>query len=166
VGIAERYTRATRSSNLKCDAYHTDIDSIAAVGMSDKDFGSLLFRVKYAFEPHVYKRLVEEWRYYVTVKAVVHEWPSQINEKIVADEVMAYWLNDRCRPCGGKGHLELIPRVLDDEPCPHCRGTGKRELNCNRHIKRYVMDMLDMIERLVIRAGGEALQRLSDDMDL
>jgi hypothetical protein len=165
MGIVERYTRAIRSSNLKCDEYHSDIDSVAAMGMSDHDFGALLFRVKYAFEADAYKRLVAEWRRYVMVKAVVHEWPQHVNEKVVADTVLSYWIRDQCRPCGGKGHLELIPRVLSDDPCPHCEGTGKRDLECNQRIKKYVLGMLDVINRLVIRAGGEAMQKLSDDMD-
>lgn len=165
MGIIQRYAHATRSSNLKCDAYHTDVDNIAAVAMSDKDFGALLFRVKYAFDPTSYKRLVEEWRYWVKLKAVVHDWPQHVNEKTVADVVLAYWLNDRCRPCGGKGHLELIPRVLSDDPCPHCEGSGKRELICNGRIKSHVLQMLDTIERLVIRAGGEAIEKLAGELD-
>jgi hypothetical protein len=163
MSVIERYTRATRSSNLKCDEYHSAIDNIAAVGMSDDAFGALLLRVKYAFDPTSYAKLKEEWRYYVKVKAVVHDWPQDVNERIVADMVLAYWLRDHCRPCGGRKHLELAPQVLQDEPCPHCKGSGKRDLIVNRRFKKYAYDMHDAINRLVVRVGGEAEGKLREE---
>ena len=163
--VVARYTRATNSSNLKCDEYHTDVDSLAAVAMSDKDFGHLLFRVKYAFDPTSYKRLLDEWKRYVKIKAVVHNWPQHVKEDAVASLVLSYWLNDKCRACGGKKHLELFPRVLEEECCPHCNGSGKRPIQCNGRLKPYVLGMLDTIERLAIQAGGEAMAKLASKMD-
>lgn len=164
--VIKKYTRATVSSDLTSDAYHTDTDALAAVALSDKEMGSLLFRVKYAYDASSYKRLEEFWRYFVKVKAVVHNWPQHINEQVVADQVLAYWLNNQCRPCGGRGYLELIPRVLDDDPCPHCDGSGKRPIEVNGRLKKYVLEMLDTIERLMIQASGQAMEKLASDMRL
>lgn len=162
MSMIEKYVRATRSSNLRCDQHHTAIDNIAAVGMSDEDFGVLLLRVKFAFDASSYDKLRNEWRHYCKVKAVVHDWPHSINERIVADMVLSYWLKDHCRPCGGRKSLELVPQVLQSEPCPHCRGSGKRPLIVNQRFKKYAFDMYDMINRLVVRVGGEAQGKLEE----
>jgi hypothetical protein len=161
--VVKKYIRATTSSDLTNDAYHHDTDTLAALAMSDDEFGALLLRVKYAFDPALYNRLKDEWRRYVKVKAVAHGWPHTINERIVADIVLGYWLRDHCRPCGGRRRLELVPRVLSNDPCPHCKGTGKRPLIVNRRFTKYAHDVYEMINRLVVRVGGETAGKLREE---
>lgn len=164
MGVIDKYVRAIRSSNLKCDDDHDVIDSVVAVGLSDDEFGGLLLRVKYGYDAKSYMKLKEEWRRYCSTKSVADSWPDHVNEKIVADMVLSYWLKDHCRPCGGRKSLEQAPQVLSGEPCPFCHGTGKRPLIVNQRFRKYAMDMYDAINRLVVRVGGEANGKLIEDI--
>lgn len=165
MGIALRYIQASQSSNLRSDEHHHHTDTLAAVALSNREFGSLLMRVKYASDAGSYHKLKEAWREYVVRKAAQYGWKIHVNREIVADVVLDYWLMDLCRPCGGKGHLELQPRVLSDDDCPHCNGSGKRKMEIDGRFKRYALDMLTVIDGLVERAGSNAMAKLASDMD-
>ena len=47
MGFAEKFVASLQSSNLRDDAFHHDLDVIAAAALAG-DLGSLLCRVKYA----------------------------------------------------------------------------------------------------------------------
>lgn len=165
MGIIERYSRATQSSNLRSDEHHHDTDKLAAVALSS-EFGSMLFRVKYANDATSYRRLGDEWRWYVKKRAALAGWPERINDAQVADESLAYWLNDLCPVCNGKGFKKMeFVDVLSDDACNHCEGSGKKSIEANRHIKRYVEEMVTALEGMTIRAGSQAMSKLADDMD-
>lgn len=164
--IAKKYARAAESSNLKSDAYHHDTDTLAAVALSDRQFGSLLFRVKYANDASSYKRLEEEFGWDVKKRAALEGWPQRVDESRVAKESLKHWLNDLCPVCNGKGvkKMEFVD-ILSDEPCNHCEGSGKKSVDCDRHIKKWVEEMVSALEGMVIQAAGAAMDKLARDMD-
>jgi hypothetical protein len=167
VKIVRKYAHATESSNLKNDAFHHDTDTLAAVALSDRQFGSLLFRVKYSNDASSYKRLQEEWRWDVKKRAALDGWPEHVKDQAVADHALKYWLNDICPACGGKGvkKMEFVD-VLSDEPCDICEGSGKKSIQCPDQIRRFVQDMVNVLEGMTIAAGGVAIAKLARDFEL
>lgn len=165
--IVRKYARAAESSNLKNDAYHHDTDTLAAVALSDSQFGNLLFRVKYNNDAGSYPRLEEEWRFEVKKRAAVTGWPESVNEQRVADAALKYWLNDICPFCGGRGvkKMEFVD-VLSDDPCDHCEGTGKKSIRCHPALLNYVQEMVKVLEGMTMQAAGNAMAKLARDMDL
>jgi hypothetical protein len=170
MGIVQSYARATISSNLKDDEHHHDHEKLAAVAMSGKLTGSpgnLLLRVKYANDATSYKALLAEWETIVGTKAVIRAWPQHIIYQKIAALSLEYWINDICPECGGKGHMPLsgVPSVLHDDACNACGGTGIKALVCDERLRRYIADMVDTLNSMVIHAGGEAIKKLANNMD-
>lgn len=165
--IIRKYAHAAESSNLKSDAFHHDTDTLAAVALSDRQFGSLIFRVKYNNDAGSFKRLGEEWRFEVKKRAAIEGWPESVNEERVADAALNYWLNDLCPFCGGKGvkKMEFVD-VLSDDPCDHCEGTGKKSIRCQPALFNYVREMVKVLEGMTYQAAGNAMEKLASDMDL
>lgn len=170
VKLAQRYARATQSSNLKSDAFHFDTDKLAAVALSGgAGFGNLLLRVKYANDATSYVHLAEAWEWHVKVLAATARpaWPQHIKADAVAKAALKYWLNDLCPVCGGKGvkKMEFVD-VLSDDPCDHCEGSGKRAMDCADQIRRHAVEMVHVLEEITIAAGSQAMRKLASDMDL
>jgi hypothetical protein len=166
VKLAQKYAKATQSSNLKSDELHFDTDRLAAVALSG-EFGALLFRVKYANDHTSYVRLAEEWEWEVKKRAALAGWPVHIKEAAVAKAALKYWLNDLCPVCGGKGvkKMEFVD-VLSDDPCDTCEGSGKRPMEAEPRIYHYVSAMVLVLEAMTITAGSNAMRKLASDMDL
>jgi hypothetical protein len=166
VKLAQKYAKATQSSNLKSDEFHFDTDKLAAVALSG-EFGALLFRVKYANDHTSYVRLAEEWEWGVKKRAALAGWPVHVKEAAVAKAALKYWLNDLCPVCGGKGvkKMEFVD-VLSDNPCDVCEGSCKRPLECEPRIKRYVESMVLALESMTITAGHMAISKLASDFGM
>lgn len=164
--IAAQYARATQSSNLKSDELHFDTDKLAAVALSGH-LGSMLFRVKFANDATTYIGLAEAWEWEVKKLAAIDRWPEHIKDATVAKAALKYWLNDLCPACGGKCFQkhEFVD-TLSDDPCDLCEGTGKRPLEVEHRIYRYVNEMVGLLDSMAIRAAGVAMKKLAHDMDL
>lgn len=166
VKLAQKYAKATQSSNLKSDDYHFDTDKLAAVALSGgAGFGNLLFRVKFANDATCYVRLAEAWEGEVSKRSA--GWPTHVKPAAVAKAALKYWLNDLCPCCGGKGvrKMEFVD-ILSDDPCEVCEGSGKRPMDCADQIRRYAVDMVFVLEEITIAAGSQAMRKLASDMDL
>lgn len=168
VKLAQKYAKATQSSNLKSDEFHFDTDKLAAVALSG-EFGALLFRVKYANDHTSYVRLAEEWEWEVKKRAALSKppWPVHIKAPAVAKAALKYWLNDLCPVCGGKGvkKHEFVD-ALSDDPCDICEGSGKRPIEADLRIHDHVSAMVLVLEAMTITAGSNAMRKLASDMDL
>lgn len=164
--LAQRYSKATQSSDLTDDQWHTQTDILAAVALSSA-LGTLLFRVKYANDATTYPTLLEKWLVIVGKKAALRSWPSHIKITVVAEQSLRHWLHDVCETCAGKGYkvMEGAP-ILSDEPCKGCHGTGKKPLACEKRHQDYVADMVEALEQMTLRAGSAALRKLAQNMDL
>lgn len=163
--IAQKYSRATQTSDLKDDAHHHQTEVLAAVALSS-ELGSLLFRVKFGNDATSHKALLEKWLVIVGKKSVFRSWPSHVAQDKVAQASLEYWLCDLCGHCEGKGyHVLAGAPVLSDDPCKVCKGTGKKPLACEKRIRDYVEDMVQTLEVMTIHASGEAMRKLSQQMD-
>jgi hypothetical protein len=165
MGIAESYSKATQSSNLKDDDHHHATEKLAAVALSS-ELGAKLFRVKYANDATSYNALRGAWLLIVEKKASLRQWPENVSIPFVTDTSLGYWLNDICRICEGKGAL-VIPGtpMLSDDPCPSCGGSGRKPLSCEDRTKRYVLDMIDILDKMTSISAGAAMRKLRHDMD-
>jgi hypothetical protein len=172
---------------------HEKLAAVALSGLGEGIWphANMLLRVKYAGDASSYYRLAEEWRAHVKIKAALRGWPIEISASKVARISLDYWLNDVCPVCTGRGSLPVagIPNVLLDDPCPVCAGTGARPIDLHpskvekyghalpsttscawwptvrpAKLVNYVKDMVELLQTLTIRAGGEAIRKLSEDV--
>lgn len=130
MGVIERMTRATASSNLKCDDLHFDADLIASSGFvaRKRGLGALAFWSKYAQDQSKTKELLRE----LMTKFVgqKRQERSHLSKRVlhqIAEAALCYWLTDTCRACKGVKFqkLESNEQVLSDKCCTRCKGTGK-----------------------------------------
>jgi hypothetical protein len=127
VGVIERMTRATTSTNLKCDELHFDADLIASSGFvaRRRGLGALAFWAKYAQDNSKTKELLRELMTQFVGKK--RQERSHLPKRMlhdIAEAALCYWLTDVCRSCKGV-KFEAQNQVLTDKVCKRCRGTGK-----------------------------------------
>jgi hypothetical protein len=160
--VIERYTSSVNSSNLRDDKRHSSTDILAAVALS-ADFAGLLFRCKYALDKSSLPELIQLWRGKVAKKARERGWER--HARIVADESLLYWLDDRCKVCEGRGAPKIIHSpVLEDCVCHACNGTAKRRLIVVPEIGDYVLDALEQLSSMEREAGARAVKKLADQV--
>lgn len=163
-GIAQKYSNAVNSSCLTDDERHHSTDALAAVALSS-EFGSLLFRTKYADDKWSIPELIRVWRLKIAQKAEKRGWPQ--HARVIADESLNYWLDNICRVCDGKGHPKVITApTLEACVCQACNGTARRPLSVDPAIRDHVRDALQQLESMEREAGSAALKKLSDEMRL
>lgn len=162
MGIVEKYSRSINSSDLKSDEHHFDTDNLAAVALSN-ELGGLLFRVKYGSDATSFKALLSSW---TTIVQGKRQWPKHLPAHKIAEKSLGHWLNDVCPACTGKG-FQLMPGspVLSDVQCTICEGSGKKPLMCEANWRDPLLDMIDVLDRMAMVAGAEAMRKLASDMD-
>lgn len=165
--FAQQYSRATHSSNLRSDKYHSDTDKLAAMALSG-ELGTLLFRVKFANDATSYPKLLVKWQEIVAKKAIRRRWPKHITAKKVAVASLDYWLNDVCTVCSGKCYMPLpnTPKVLSDTACQACLGLGKKRLLCEANWRDFITQLVDELEDLARSAAHAAMRKLAVEMTL
>ena len=166
--IEERYTRATTSSNLRCEAdTRSDVDCLIACGLTPGILGSALMRLHSEHDSSE-KRcatqteallLMGKLKSLPRVLEALEGWallrgldaPGKL-----AQAVTAYWLDSRCDKCGGRGHEQIAGTPSLGRQCKVCRGTGQR--------KEPMGDagrvMLSMMEECVMGARNSMKKRL------
>ena len=165
--IAQKYSHAVTSSNLKSDTYHHDADTLAAVALGGGEFGSLLFRVKYSNDSTSFHSLLEKFTVVVESKAILRKWNSSIRPEQIASAALKYWLNDLCWVCEGRGYpVVLGTPMLSDKECSGCHGTGKKVLDANSRELDYIKDMVEALEEMARHAGSAAIKKLAGEFDL
>lgn len=127
MGVIERMTRATTSTNLKCDELHFDADLIASSGFvaRRRGLGALAFWAKYAQDTSKTKELLRELMTQFVGKK--RQQRSHLPKRMlhdIAEAALCYWLTDVCRACKGV-KFETKDQVLTDKACKRCGGTGK-----------------------------------------
>ncbi|MDB5777593.1 MAG: hypothetical protein JWP38_3726 [Herbaspirillum sp.] len=164
--FAQQYSRATHSSDLRCDEHHGDTDKLAAAALSS-ELGASLFRVKFGNDATTYAALLAKWSELVVKKSIHREWPKHVTAHKVAVASLDYWLNDVCPACSGKAYepLASAPNVLSDMQCKACKGQGKRPLVCEHRARDFVADMVEELEDMARTAGNNAMRKLASDMD-
>ena len=162
MGFADKFVASLQSSNLRDDAFHHDLDAIAAAALAG-DLGSLLCRVKYAdgtinklFEGNSgnLAQLLRIWTAAVTEKGKARRWVKINSERDiftahalyrrVAHASLAHWLDGHCKSCNGTGvSLKSL------RGCVTCAGSGEAEVSCSggferERIKDMVSDLLSI----------------------
>lgn len=160
--IRERYSAATRSSNLRDSPTHHGTDVLAAMALVG-GMGGLLIRLKVGLDHTSYPQALEQWRDRVTQMADRRHWPTSIQPARVANESMKYWLNNICPECTGLKYVkhEKSP-TLQSECCPCCDGTGTKPMNFAPEIRKFCLDALaelGEIDRLVGIEASKLLKR-------
>jgi len=174
MGFAEKFVASLQSSNLRDDAFHHDLDAIAAAALAG-DLGSLLCRVKYTdgtinklFEGNSgnLAQLLLIWTAAVTEKGKARRWVSINSDrdiftahalyKRVAHASLAHWLDGRCKSCNGTGvSLKSL------RGCTICAGTGEAEVTCAGGFERErIMDMISELTSLYSTHQARADRRL------
>ena len=130
MGVIERMTRATTSSNLKCDDLHFDADLIASSGFvaRKRGLGALAFWSKYAQDTQKTKELLRELlTKFMGMKRAERSHLPKRTLHAIAEAALCYWLTDVCRACKGVKYEKLAAneQVLSDKPCKRCKGSGK-----------------------------------------
>lgn len=173
MGFAEKFVASLQSSNLRDDAFHHDLDAIAAAALAG-DLGSLLCRVKYAdgtlnklFEGNSgnLAQLLRIWTAAVTEKGrsrgwikASTAWDQQAAHALyrrVAHASLAHWLNSNCDKCCGTGVS------ADRCVCSTCKGTGQAQVQCAGGFERErIEDMISELKGLVMAHQGRASAKL------
>lgn len=176
MGFADKFVHSLKSSNLMDDAFHHDLDAIAAAALAG-DLGSLLCRVKYAdgtinklFEGNSgnLAQLLRIWTAAVTEKGRARRWVSINSErdiftahalyKRVARASLAYWMDAHCADCNGTAvSLKSLRR------CTTCSGSGKAQIACAGGYERErIRDMVSELSALADSHSRRARRFLRD----
>jgi hypothetical protein len=133
LSIAERYSRATRSSHLEWKIEVSDVDYLVAAGMVCESLATRLIRLRSEFDtisklPHA-RNLIPMLRGYPVAKAHLGAFAlnsGRLDEFAleVAGKVLDAFLDQNCPQCEGRGFNGGygVPTLR----CPACRETGKR----------------------------------------
>jgi hypothetical protein len=166
VEIAAHYLRARNTSNLKSELRTTmsAADVLTATGWmaQNHEAAILLWDVAFRGKTGSKHALIE----LLAEKLTGHMLSAkeQGSPRRIAQEVLAWHLHNTCKTCGGVGH-EIVPETItrSDDLCSHCYGTGKEyqlpEIEAYRWLAAH-------IAKLQHHAGGEAMRRLNDRMEL
>jgi hypothetical protein len=177
--FAERYVNAVNSSDLRDDAHHVaTMPLMASVradqsGGDDSLLGSLLCRVKYAdgaarklFEAGTANlaALLRVWLAAVTEKGKARKWVTIRSErdiitahtlyKRVAEQSLAYWLDDRCEACQG------ARQTPDRRVCTCCAGTGRAEIEAGKFESDKIKDMVSELQGIHVAHSARAAREL------
>lgn len=178
MGFAEKFVASLQSSNLRDDAFHHDLDVIAAAALAG-DLGALLCRVKYAdgtinklFEGNSgnLAQLLRIWTAAVTEKGKARRW-VRINSdrdiftahalyKRVAQASLAHWLDGHCKSCNGTGVSLKSLRA-----CVTCAGSGAADVSCAGGFERErIKDMVSELSDVMMSHQWRAQRRLSNEV--
>lgn len=158
--LAQKYVRAAESTNLRNDELHHDLEVIMAVALAST-WGGLMFRVKYQNDRASYRRLLDQWTWIVSCKAVRRQWPNHIDIKKVAYLSLQRWLNSICPACTGRKKQSVFNTpMLSDRDCPLCQGTGEAPFSPPKQIENEVLDMVEELFDDEFRAARRAKKKL------
>ncbi|MGX9730185.1 hypothetical protein ACWYXO_06070 [Janthinobacterium aestuarii] len=111
-------------------------------------------------------QLLRIWTAAVTAKGQARRWvrirserdicTAQALYKRVAHASLAYWLDDKCKPCNGTG-----ASLASLHDCTACTGTGKAEVECAGGFERErIKDMVSELAATVARHAERSRRRL------
>lgn len=130
--LAERLATALATDDLLLREAACDLDKIIVSGWSAKtrELGSMAFWSKYLNDAQKARQFVDV----VRRVAVSHMRQKRRNVRreevhLLAEIVVAWWLQDNCPTCQGRGLLVLQDQqVVSNIECPACKGSGLRRI--------------------------------------
>jgi len=145
--VAERYSTATQSSNLRCetreDAPIGAVGVMIAAGWSASRIGALLMRL------HTKANRNELEQAYEQIAGQAARWGIERPEAVAAS-MLAWWLSHVCGTCRGV-RFELIAGTpaLSNRHCKSCKGSGETPIPHGSAGKRLIGFMDDCKSRAV-----------------
>jgi len=184
-GMAERYLRATSSSNLHTDADRPgDIDKLMAAAWAShsarRDLALRVWRVRATGSTRGVQRMAGDLGYMLRrqeadrrqgryLRGHTGRQLTDAKARGLAMTVLKWWRQPRCEVCDGLGHPKLPNApVLDlTRECPHCHGTGEAPLELrvrHEHIEqaRWLVGQMESLSAMVFDAMA---RRLNAQMD-
>jgi hypothetical protein len=171
MSIAERYARATRSSDLKLVVEPKDIDVLIAAGLVRETLATRLIRLRSQFDsisrtPYA-RTLRPALQGYPLAKEyfvayAVSFAPDKIDDQQAAEiaiRVLDVFLDPNCPACGGRGFNGGYgaPTLR----CPTCRETGKRQHFWKNDVQEQFAGWLQSsVDSMIDRALGEMRRKL------
>ena len=167
---AEKYSSAIHASNLRVEAEKPGAgDLLIAVGWSPSRLGAALMRLHTEYDGAGLSRnpskidaalLFSKLRSLGGVRreAEMQAFTWRIGDaRGTAFAVILYWLDQRCKACGGRG-AKVIPGTpsLQAKPCHVCHGSGKATPPHGEDGKR----LANYLDDCVIRAQQSIKKRL------
>lgn len=148
----QRYIRAIRSSHLKLKTELGDVDTVIAAGMSDREHGALLMRLRAEYDTTRRRMMVKadtltEQLLILAELKTLHAASQSIGAfaharaqrdglglshgeiRRIGGAVLDAWLDRRCHECAGRGFNGGSHRGEPTVRCRACRGTGARRLD-------------------------------------
>ena len=163
--IAERYSAARNTSNLKSDprTLLSASDVLGAAGMASQEHADAMRLWEVAFQGKTSAKiaLVESLTKPLTLFMIRRGLSG--DPKTVAREMVAWQLHGACPVCGGEGH-EVVPNttVRYDHPCRACDGGGKVAFpRTEAHLW-----LKTRMEKMQALAASAVMKKLSLEMDL
>lgn len=160
--------RAIHSANLSWNGPGlTDIDYLAARGMSCSQLGSALERLKFGQDRNVYRRCVE-----LASDKFLRRMKRPARRSLVAAALREF-LNDQCLACGGRSSVTLNGGASIH--CADCEGSGLRKyadaecaqaasvkISCWAHYKDDYNVILDCLRSAIGAHRNDVTRALSD----
>lgn len=165
VKIAEHYTRARHTSNLKSEprTRMSAADILGAAGMAaqEHEAAMMLWSVCYGGKTSQKLALVEvlagKLAWQMCKEAV---WKGR--PRYIAQAVLAYYLHSVCGACDGTGYQIILHTITrSDDFCQECNGVGKPKPPNDPAFAW----MLKYVETLISIAAGKQMKKLALDMD-
>lgn len=159
--LGRRVAAATNSPDLR----GIDVDVATAMGMAAAAHPKAvaLMRLKYGRDRTAYGEALSALVKHTHTLARIDRYRIDMNmAAVIAGTTLEYWLDPRCVPCAGRGHL------AGPKACPRCNGTGDRGGPAPRgsavELERIAGQLLAWIQRQESRAGAALMRKLAEDM--
>ncbi len=180
MSIADRYSSAVRSSNLRSQAstQRSDSDVLGGAGFAGgrgKAIGVALMRLLQGGDkkaaPELVRLMAEAAANHASrVGADVHEHEA----RDIAQAVLDWFRDNACRACGGHGFRFVGGQlgegrvVKTSTRCPVCRGTGKRQIDPKRVHKHEALArwLAASIEQELATTGAAVMAALAPKLEL
>lgn len=181
MSIADRYSSAVRSSNLRSQAstQRSDSDVLGGAGFAGgrgKAIGVALMRLLQGGDKKAAPELVRLMAG-ALIANTVHTAGTVLTKheaRDIAQAVLDWFRDNACRACGGHGFRFVGGQlgegrvVKTSTRCPVCRGTGKRQIDPKRVHKHEALArwLAASIEQELATTGAAVMAALAPKLEL
>jgi hypothetical protein len=177
MSVAEQYTKAVNSKDLRVQEFWCDADKLIAagwvVGGDERKALALSMQRWMSGDMRGMGQVVEMMAGWVIGMAVRNRramtTPNRTEAVDLARAVCAWWMHKACPECGGLGHplIEGAPVLDESRECTACNGTGQRPLTKGMteqqaELASWLVGSLESVAPFVF---GDMARRLRSEME-